>query len=98
MVKHHASTSRWTLALFLTVVLGGYIGGYLCLVRRSATFVTGRGPWSDHVWYGIGGPAADCGFAPIHALDRRLRNDDWTFDLGDFRDNTIEPIRMVPPK
>ena len=60
-----------------------YVCSYYCLVYEL-TLPGGRPPRQLSAWYRVGGDFSAAIFAPIHALDRKLRPDYWT-DYGTTR-------------
>lgn len=82
------------IALGLLVLLAtSYIGAYSLNVYRRGYFAAGN---VSNVGYRVGGKWSETAFAPIHALDRRLRHDYWSppadFDqLIYLIQTTVEP-------
>jgi hypothetical protein len=77
---------RLTIALAMLASLPIlYVGSYLVLVQAERPFsvINGPGRLPRLVGYRIGGTIAEHVFAPIHAVDKQLRKDYWTYGLGD---------------
>lgn len=59
-----------------------YAAAYLALVKAERPFnvaLSGPGPFPREVRYRIGGTTSEQVFAPIHAVDKRIRRDHWTY-------------------
>ena len=76
--QNHSSS----LLLFSLAV---YIAAYFALVSivpRSS--FTGRPPYLHKVEYRLGGAMSKAIFAPVNAIDRRLRYDTWRYTREEF--------------
>jgi hypothetical protein len=54
-----------------------YMVSYLLLMEPRVGVVFGTGPWSKHPHYRLGGPVAEWFYAPLHAMDIRVRPEYW---------------------
>jgi hypothetical protein len=67
---------------FLTLSIGIYIGAYFALVDPRPTGVfMGVGPWRLDSHYRFGTEVNKVFFAPLEAVDRKMRPGRWEFRL-----------------